>query len=266
LDPEELRPGTDPKDPDTDGDGLSDGEELRYGTDPKAADTDRDGLSDGREVRLGTDPLNRDTDGDGIEDGEELRIGTSPKSYDTDKDGLSDREELSIGTDPTDPDTDGDGLSDGDEVEYYHTDPLRPDTDKDGLSDGREARLGTDPKDPDTDGDGIEDGADKCPRTPNKGKVTLKVPEPYEIDRACVEGSCTSKTFDRDVYTIELGSSPPRVFVKAKVMLCLQRTVFNICAKAEYWDVSGYVGLDSSTSLCEGGVCVSVSYHSYCGR
>lgn len=55
---------------DTDGDTLTLVEELQFGTDPNNPDTDGDGLSDGTEVNIvHTDPLNADTDGDGIPDG-----------------------------------------------------------------------------------------------------------------------------------------------------------------------------------------------------
>ncbi|MDK8238684.1 hypothetical protein, partial [Actinomyces urogenitalis] len=59
------------KDPDTDGDGLTDSEEEKIGTDPKNPDTDGDGLTDGEEKKIGTDPKNPDTDGDGLTDGDE---------------------------------------------------------------------------------------------------------------------------------------------------------------------------------------------------
>ena len=50
--------GTDPFNPDTDGDGLSDGDEvLKYHTNPLKPDTDGDGYSDGDEVRAGSNPL-----------------------------------------------------------------------------------------------------------------------------------------------------------------------------------------------------------------
>ena len=52
--------GTDPANPDSDGDGLLDGAEVTLGTDPLASDTDEDGRTDKAEVDAGTDPLNPD--------------------------------------------------------------------------------------------------------------------------------------------------------------------------------------------------------------
>jgi hypothetical protein len=52
-----FRTGTDPANPDTDGDGLGDGLEVYYGMNPLDADMDRDGVSDGQEVASGTDPF-----------------------------------------------------------------------------------------------------------------------------------------------------------------------------------------------------------------
>lgn len=122
---------------DSDSDGLPDYYEKILGTDPKNADTDGDGLSDGYEVMyLGTDPLKADSDDNGINDGDE----------DSDNDGLSNLKECELGTDPKNADTDGDGLSDGEEVNKYRTDPLKYDTDGDKISDGDEIKLGLDPK------------------------------------------------------------------------------------------------------------------------
>lgn len=76
---EEFQNGTDPNNPDTDGDGILDGDEVhKYHTNPLKADTDGDGLTDAEEIRLGTDPLNPDTDGDGIPDGIEVKLGLNP--------------------------------------------------------------------------------------------------------------------------------------------------------------------------------------------
>lgn len=72
--------GTDPRNLDTDGDGLSDGDEvIVYKTHPLTADTDDDGEGDGDELLIWrTNPLNPDTDGDGYSDGEEVRNGYNP--------------------------------------------------------------------------------------------------------------------------------------------------------------------------------------------
>lgn len=74
--------GTDPYNPDTDDDGLTDGEEvLDYQTNPLDPDTDLDGLKDGEEVKqYDTDPLDRDTDDGGVADGHEvIEDNTDPR-------------------------------------------------------------------------------------------------------------------------------------------------------------------------------------------
>lgn len=73
-DSREAELGTDPYNPDTDGDKLADGDEvLVWHTDPLNPDSDWDGLKDGAEVYgHKTDPLNRDTDGGGVADGHEV--------------------------------------------------------------------------------------------------------------------------------------------------------------------------------------------------
>ena len=111
---------TNPLQPDTDDDGLTDYEEvMTYPTDPLVADTDAEGLLDGQEINVhNTDPLVADTDGDGLTDYEEVVGHSTNPLLDADKDGdgLTDSNEvLNIGTDPSIMDTDGDGLSD-DEV------------------------------------------------------------------------------------------------------------------------------------------------------
>jgi len=183
--------GTDPNNPDSDGDGLDDGDEVNGtganegvgSTDPRDADSDDDGLTDGDEV-LGTgtnagsgatDPNDDDSDGDGIQDGTEL--GVTEGTSDTGDGFVPDADPTST-TDPTHSDTDGDGLSDGAEDANRdgrtdntigdtgtpgtgETDPNNPDSDGDGLPDGMEAtETGSDPLDWDTDDGGIDDGTE----------------------------------------------------------------------------------------------------------
>ena len=186
---EEYQNGTNPLNPDTDGDGLTDGDEIHiYHTNPTCVDTDGDGLTDGDEIHsyhtnplngdtdgdglcdsdeiniYGTDPLNSDTDGDGMPDGWELAQGFDPLSNadaaeDADNDGLTNAQEYTAGTDPYNSDTDRDGLSDGDEIHVYHTNPRKGDTDFDGMPDGWEVLNGLNPLANDTefdpDGDGL---------------------------------------------------------------------------------------------------------------
>ncbi len=92
-------------DDDDDRDGLRNFEESRLGTNPTNPDTDEDGLSDGQEVRkFKTDPLNADSDGDRIKDGEEIfKYFTNPLKADTDGDGLDDADEIFGNTDPLTP-------------------------------------------------------------------------------------------------------------------------------------------------------------------
>ena len=114
---------------DSDADNLPDELEAQYGSDPLNPDFDGDGLADGDEVNTyGTDPTANDTDGDGLIDGEEVfTYGTNPQSSDADGDGLIDMEEIfTYGTDPAAFDSDGDGVPDGEEIKIYGTDPLDP--------------------------------------------------------------------------------------------------------------------------------------------
>src|SRR5215207_4119266 len=90
---------------DLDADNYPDALEVESGLDPRNPDTDGDGVADGDEGNLyGTNPLVWDTDGDGLADGEELFASrTDPLGWDTDEDGVSDGEEIAAGTDPLDP-------------------------------------------------------------------------------------------------------------------------------------------------------------------
>ncbi|MGO5092402.1 Mbeg1-like protein [Clostridium sp. LCP25S3_F10] len=140
---------TDPNNPDTDGDKLSDGQEvLLYHTNPLLKDTDGDRLTDSDELYLcDTDPLNKDSDGNGITDDLE----------DQDKDIITNYDEISLGSNPKLADSDFDNLTDDKEL-LYKTSLTNEDTDNDGFTDGNEIKYGTDPLNPDSDGDGIKDG------------------------------------------------------------------------------------------------------------
>ncbi|MCE9614175.1 MAG: OmpA family protein [Lentisphaerae bacterium] len=91
---------------DSDGDGLSDEDEAKWGTDPFDPDTDKDGLTDGEEVfKYKTDPLNPDTDLDALKDGPEVhQYATDPTKRDTDNGGVADGHEvIEDSTNPLDP-------------------------------------------------------------------------------------------------------------------------------------------------------------------
>jgi len=159
---DEEKIGTDPKNPDSDGDGLTDGEEyITYKTNPLQSDTDLDGLSDANEVTSSkTNPLVADTDDDGLNDGEELnKYKTDPLNADTDKEGLNDGYEIVTSkTNPLFADTDKDGLNDAEEINKYKTNPLLADTDGEGISDSDEIlKYKTNPLNKDTDGGTVDD-------------------------------------------------------------------------------------------------------------
>ncbi len=60
INSEEGEYGTDKTNPDTDGDGISDGDEVyKYKTNPKNEDTDNDGYEDKKEIDAGFDPLKK---------------------------------------------------------------------------------------------------------------------------------------------------------------------------------------------------------------
>ncbi|MFO0727445.1 MAG: Ig-like domain-containing protein [Myxococcota bacterium] len=193
----ERQIGTDPHNPDTDGDHLSDGVEVNGGlTNPLDDDSDEDGVLDGNEdtnhngvVDAGeTDPRAADSDGDGVQDGTEIGlsapqgVGTSSASFVPDRDP-------STTTAPTVADTDGDGLSDGAEdrnhdgrVDVAETDPNDQDSDDDGVTDSQERQPFVDSdgdglinaRDADSDNDGIFDGTEQGVTMASAGTDTTR--------------------------------------------------------------------------------------------
>lgn len=140
--------GSDICNTDMDKDGLTYCREEQIGTDPNNPDTDGDGLKDGPEVeQYKTNPLNKDTDGDSLNDGDEvMKYSTNPLNKDSDSDELTDGDEIQkYLTLPNNADTDSDGLKDGAEVLTHKTDPKMVDTDLGSIGDGVEVGRGTNP-------------------------------------------------------------------------------------------------------------------------
>ncbi|MBK8258118.1 MAG: choice-of-anchor L domain-containing protein [Polyangiaceae bacterium] len=161
---------------DQDGDGLTDPGEILVGTDPGNPDTDGDGIPDGAETGSPNFPLDSDFDGvpDALEsstaddDGDGTADQFDPTNAnpcepniqagpcDQDNDGLTNAEEIAAGTDPVDADSDDDGALDGQEIDPGGdadndgiVNGLDPDSDNDTLYDGTE--LGLNCNHPDTD-------------------------------------------------------------------------------------------------------------------
>lgn len=136
---------------DTDADGLTDAQESNgwktqtgrvFRTNPKKPDSDGDGLSDGVEagellttakfgrVHAGvSNPTNPDSDADGVGDTDEYLLDLNPLQRDTDDDGAADATELDCGSDPTLANPDGDGYGDATEC-ARGSDPLAYDLDR----------------------------------------------------------------------------------------------------------------------------------------
>ena len=174
LDTEEASEGTNPLDPDSDGDGFCDGPTDVY-------------ADDGTLVCRGPDPepldstLPVDTDGDMFPDEDPDGEGGLEADTDDDGDGFSDELENNCGSDTLDA-NDNPSDMDGDTI----CDLMDPDTDGDGLNNTVEtntgifisdADSGTDPYNPDTDGDGYCDG----PVSPNYSNCTAG-PDAFPTD------------------------------------------------------------------------------------
>ncbi|MCP3145283.1 Ig-like domain-containing protein, partial [Pyxidicoccus xibeiensis] len=196
TDADEITRGTDPQNPDTDGDDVPDGIEVLVGmTDPLDDDSDDDGLLDGTEDADHdgikddgeTDPLDADTDGDLLSDGLESGLA-QPEGSDTDPAIFTPDLDPTTTTDPLNVDTDGGSVRDGVEdanhngrVDAGETNPLvaadDTDSDGDGVDDATEIERGLDPRDPDTDDDGVRDGADGLTDTDRDGIIDARDPD-----------------------------------------------------------------------------------------
>jgi hypothetical protein len=120
---------TDPNNPDSDGEGLTDGFEVLNGLNPNDIDTDDDELTDSWEVTNNLDPKDPDMDDDGLLDGAEITAGTDPNDSDTDDDGMPDLWEVTSGTNAIVNDRNVDMDSDlySNLMEYvFHSDPSDP--------------------------------------------------------------------------------------------------------------------------------------------
>jgi len=201
------------EDLDDDGDGASDLDEVTNGTEPLNPDTDGDGFCDGINAVAGVcfsgpdpypnDPnMPLDTDGDGLPDDDSAWTGPPYADDDDDNDGFPDVSEDACGSDSLDAnsipnDMDGDTICDGDD----------DDKDGDGIDNVNETGAlgvppGSSPINPDTDGDGICDG----PESPVTSNCTAG-PDMFPLDPSAWEDT------DGDGYPNELfppsNSTPP---------------------------------------------------------
>ena len=175
---------------DTDSDGLCNAEEEFAGTDPKDADSDDDGLMDGLEHNWNFDTddddvpnaLDPDSDGDLLFDGTEMGIagavpGGAAQGTDVTAGFFVVDEDPESTTFMLVVDTDRGGFTDGAEdlnlngrvdLDLHETDPNNPKDDKplsadldgDGIPNDVELKLGTDPYEPDSDFDTIPDNVE----------------------------------------------------------------------------------------------------------
>ena len=162
---------------DPDGDGLTNYEELLVcGTDPNNPDTDGDGSSDGQEKSEGSDPIEATSfptrlltispPSNGVITGAgSYQLGTaavieaSPtpgylfRGWTGDAAGTNNPLTLAMTADQSvgalfsedEADPDEDGLTNYEEIVVYGTDPANADTDGDGFGDGQEKNEGSDP-------------------------------------------------------------------------------------------------------------------------
>ncbi|HUU79618.1 MAG TPA: hypothetical protein VMX55_14830 [candidate division Zixibacteria bacterium] len=160
---------TDPYDPDTDDDQMTDWEEVtnyRHDSiyfDPLIWDEENDGMADGYEFHYGLDWMIDDSildfDIDNLTNIEEYTLGTYPNTNDSDIDDVYDWYEVTVYlTNPMNSDTDGDYVPDGVEINDLNSNPLLTDTDSDTMDDYYEWIYNLDINNNDTDQDPDFDG------------------------------------------------------------------------------------------------------------
>ena len=205
---------------DDDNDGLSDEAEAALGSNPKNIDSDQDGVTDGQEVTDGTDPTDAcelvvssqsiaehtalwdlaDCDGDGILNAQELNIPTVRSdgmiSLDSDLDGIPNFKDadddndsvptaLELALDLSLLDTDADSKPNH----------LDTDDDNDGITTAMEVLLGSNYLSVDTDGDGVTDGQELQDGTGIKDERSLvRVNQTISSNKALWD----NKDFDGD--------------------------------------------------------------------
>lgn len=231
---------------DADKDGLSDDEETEAGTNPKDADSDDDGVPDGSEgcseladgMACGNPIWDQDSDGDGLinaldpdSDNDGLYDGTenglncnSPATDPKVGHCIADADQGKTKTDPLNADTDGGSVNDGNEdtnlngaIDPGETDPTTGnsgddvliDTDGDGLSDAVETTVGSDPTDADSDDDGIPDGEEANFADDTDGDGLPNVLDTDSDDDALLDGTEVGTNCSNPATDTEKGHCTP---------------------------------------------------------
>ena len=188
---------------DTDDDDLGDNLEHMLNSNPNDPDTDEDGVSDGEEpdpsldgdLDGANDVLDVDSDNDGLFDGTELGKDCNGRGTDATKNHCRPDGDLgATKTSPTNADTDGGGVRDGGEDvnlngvrDGAEKNPVKgegaddantADGDKDGLPDALETALHTNPSDGDSDDDGVLDGEEANPSDDADGDGMINALDP----------------------------------------------------------------------------------------
>lgn len=129
---------SDPRLPDTDGDGTDDRDDAFPRDDAESSDSDGDGVGDNADPAPNDPSITMDSDGDGVGDSVDDFPNDPSETVDTDGDGVGDN---------ADTDDDNDGVPDSEDA--FPKDPSETkDTDGDGIGDNA---------DPDDNNDGIDD-------------------------------------------------------------------------------------------------------------